>query len=281
VHQDCWAAGEDLRDDRAGRRGGPAEQRGAARAGGCDHLQRGLGRALDGQDHDGDLGVEQRPRRDRDGLLHLGGAGAEQHRGRDVLHRPSPRLTAGDLLVQPSVRDGHPGDGREPLHELLVLGGELLGPELLGEVDVAVHLVPHEDRCSQERPHGRVAGWEPVRRGVAGEVAQPQRDRFADEQAEDAVALRQVSDAVRRVGVDPLVHELDEGLLVDLRADDAERPVARAGEFARRCDDALQRRREVEVGSDREQGIEQPLSPPRARQVSHAISHVAGVRSLR
>ena len=48
---------------------------------------------------------------------------------------------------------------------------------LLGEVQVAEHLVAHPDRHTEERPHRRVVGREPVAVGMARQVGQPQRRR--------------------------------------------------------------------------------------------------------
>ena len=65
---------------------------------------------------------------------------------------------------------------------------------LVGEVEVAEHLVAHADRDAEEGPHRRVVGREPVAVGVLAQVREPERAGVDDEQAEDAVALGQAPD---------------------------------------------------------------------------------------
>ena len=95
----------------------------------------------------------------------------------------------GEALVEAGVLDG---DGRGPGErdgQTLVLLAELGRALLLGQVEVAEHLVPDPDGHAQERPHRWVVRREPVAVGVGVEVGEPQGLRIHDEQAEDTVAL--------------------------------------------------------------------------------------------
>jgi hypothetical protein len=70
-------------------------------------------------------------------------------------------LPEGQLLdagVQAGVLDGHTGGGGQANDGLLVDVGEHLGRGLVGEVEVAEHLVAQADRHTQERPHRWVVG---------------------------------------------------------------------------------------------------------------------------
>ena len=108
---------------------------------------------------------------------------------------PQPALLAARLLVQPGVVDRHAGRGGERDQQRLVLLVELGAVFLLGQVEVAVHLVADPDRHAQEGPHrrvpvreaGRLAGWPRY-------VGQAQRARVGDQLAEQAAALRPVVD---------------------------------------------------------------------------------------
>ena len=83
--------------------------------------------------------------------------------------------------------------------QLLVDVGERVRRLLVGEVEVPEHRAAHEDRDAEERPHRRMPRREAVAVGMLGEVGQPDGHRLGDEQAEDAVALGEGADLVRRV----------------------------------------------------------------------------------
>ena len=132
-------------------------------------------------------------------------------------------LAALPLVVEAGVLDRDARRDRERTDELLVDLGELVRALLLGQVEVAEHLVAHADRDAQERGHRRVVGREAEGVGVRGEVREPQRPGIADEQAEDAVALGLVPDPRALLVVDADGDELHEA--VAILADDAERAV--------------------------------------------------------
>ena len=95
-----------------------------------------------------------------------------------------------------SMRDA--GRRREADGELLVDVGEDLAARLVAQVEVAEHLAAHGDRHTEERRHRRMVRREPEAVGVLAEVGQPQRLRIDDQQPEDAVALREVTDVASR-----------------------------------------------------------------------------------
>ena len=79
----------------------------------------------------------------------------------------------------------------------LVLGREGLAV-VAGEVQVAEDLLAHPDRHPEEAAHRRMVGREADRALVAGEVVETHGVRLLDEQAEQALALGEVTDLRRR-----------------------------------------------------------------------------------
>ena len=69
---------------------------------------------------------------------------------------------------------------------LLVLGRELCGPLLFGQVQVSVRLPADQDRHAQERAHRGVAEREAVGTRMAINIGQPQRHPVSDEFPEHA-----------------------------------------------------------------------------------------------
>ena len=101
------------------------------------------------------------------------------------------------VLVQPGVLDRQSGRRGERHDELLVDVGEHVAVGLVGEVEVAEHLVAQQDRHAEERRHRRVVRREAVAVGVGGEVGEAQRLGLDDQQPEDAVTFGEVADACR------------------------------------------------------------------------------------
>jgi hypothetical protein len=149
-----------------------------------------------------------------------------------------------------------PAAGREGHHDVLVLDGERAAAPLLGEVEVAEHLVPDPDRDAEEGLHRGVVGRESVRRRVLAEDGQPQRLGPVDDETEDPVAGRQVADGGPLVGGEPVGHELAQPP-TGTAAEHAQRAELRVGERARGGDDALQRTLQRQVGVDADDGVEQ------------------------
>ena len=118
-----------------------------------------------------------------------------------------PLLTA---LVKTGVLDRHPR-GRGECHDhLFVLVGEFRSTSLLGEVEVAEDLVPDAERNAQEGMHRRVVLGESVGPGIGGDVAQPHRAWIPDQQAEDAVTVRDRPDGGALFFGNPMGDELGE-----------------------------------------------------------------------
>ena len=65
---------------------------------------------------------------------------------------------------------------------------------LVGEVEVAEHLTAHHDRHAEERAHRGMVGRKAEAVGMRAKVGQPDRSWFADQEAEDAVALGRLAD---------------------------------------------------------------------------------------
>ncbi len=149
--------------------------------------------------------------------------------------------------VGTGVVDDRPRRLRQRLDEHLVLLGEVARSLLLGEVQVAVDGAPDADGDTEEAGHRRVVGREAGGVGVVGEVVEPQRSRFADQQAEDAVPAGQVSDATPGRLVDALGDEVDQH---PVGPDDPQGAVRRAGERRGGLHDPAQHRVQVEVGAD-------------------------------
>jgi hypothetical protein len=91
-------------------------------------------------------------------------------------------------------------------------------------------------------------GGNPTERGSSPIVLQPEGCRVADEHAQDAAPVREISDRGVRCGVDPGREEPLERLagLVD----HAQGRVARRGELRGRLDDPLEQRVERQLGAE-------------------------------
>ena len=108
------------------------------------------------------VGAGQRQRLPGDQLQHLGGLGPRQQLAGDLGRGPQPAPLPAGFLIQAGVVDRHARGGRERDHQRLVLLVELSPALLLGEVEVAVDLLPDPDRHAEERPHGRMPRREAV-----------------------------------------------------------------------------------------------------------------------
>ena len=104
-----------------------------------------------------------------------------------------------ELGVQPGVLDRHAGGSGEADDELLVHIGEHLGGGLVGEIEVAEHVVPHAYRHAEERTHRRMVRREAVAVRMLREVREAQGLGVDDQEPEDAVAPWQRPD--RTVGL--------------------------------------------------------------------------------
>ena len=108
------------------------------------------------------VGAGQRQRLPGDQVQHLRGLHPRQQLAGDLRGGPQPAFLPAGFLIQAGVVDRHARGGRERDNQRLVLLVELPPALLLGEVEVAVNLVPDPDRHAEERPHRRVPRREAV-----------------------------------------------------------------------------------------------------------------------
>ena len=222
-----------------------------------------------------------------------GGGGRPRHRARSLGDQPQRPLHVGGRLqrvgqrggrleplpptfaeaVGASVVDDEARSAGQRPHEELVVLGELAAAGLLGQVEVAEHGAADPDRDPEEGGHRRVVRREPHRVRMRAEHGQPDRLRLLDEQAQDPLAAREVADQRPLLVVEAGGDELDQEVAA---ADHAQRGVLRAGELARRLDDAGEDAALVEVGGDRDDRVEQRLGG--ARQLGTRVrGHPASV----
>jgi hypothetical protein len=160
-----------------------------------------------------------------------------------------------EACLQARIVDGDAGRRRQHHGQPLVLRAEL-GPALfVSEIEAADRLSA-PDRDAEERHHVRMPGREPGRQRVLAHVAQPHRLRVAQQEPEDALALREPPHRVARELVD--ARRLQLGQLA-VFADDAESAVPRVYQPASRVDDPLQHRRQAQIRADAEHRVEQLL----------------------
>ena len=186
-----------------------------------------------------------------------GGIGAGEQLGADVAGGRDPRLPVPRLLVEPGVVDRDTGGGGERLDENLVVLAERLPARLLGQVEVAEHLVADADRDTRGRsasagggagsrrtPGGR--GCCPAGSGFGSSISTPSTPRPSG----------RCPIVARVVFVDAFVDELDELVTV---AAHAERAVPGVDELDGGVHDRAQRDVEVEAGGDDEHGVDEAV----------------------
>ncbi|GAB3197218.1 hypothetical protein GCM10027062_08460 [Nocardioides hungaricus] len=127
------------------------------------------------------------------------------HRGREQSRRHlrrggQPPHLPGGLLVETRVLDGDAGRGGQRHDDALVLVGEGTVAALLGQVEIAEHLVPDPHGDAEERAHRRMVRREAVRGGVRRDVGQAHGLGTVDEVAEQAEAPGQLADPLDLVG---------------------------------------------------------------------------------
>ena len=187
----------------------------------------------------------------------------------------SQLLTLGRLLVEAGVLDHDTGRRGQGDHDVLVLVGEVDATGLLGQVQVPEDLVADPHRHPEERAHRRVVLREAVRRGVGGDVVEPDRPRVVDEQPEQPVPGRQGPDLDHLV----LAHAVvDEGPQPALRTDvqHAEGGVLGVHQRAGDGHDPGQHPVEGEVGRHRHDRVQEQPQP--RLLVEHALDAVSTSR---
>ena len=169
----------------------------------------------------------------------------------EISSHPVPLFVDGDstrLLVQSGILDGDAGCQRERLDHGLVVLGELVGADLVGEVDIAVDRSPDPDRGTEERCHRRMTGRETDARRVVADHFDPGGMRVVHEHAEDTLTCwkRAPQQGCFLVGVEPRHDEL--GDLLAGVVEDAEGPVAGVRQGEGLLDDMAEQRVQVQVG---------------------------------
>jgi hypothetical protein len=125
---------------------------------------------------------------------------------------------------------------------------------VLGEVEVAEHLVPDPDGDTEEAAHRRVVRREPGAAGVVAQVRQAQWLRVVDQQTEEPLTVRQPADLLDGRLTHPGVHELGQRPVV---TDDAQRGVPGVHELPGRPDDVAEHHRQAQVAGHHGVGPEQ------------------------
>ena len=129
--------------------------------------------------------------------VHADGVDTLDHPVVEVTSDPVPIVEHGhheDAVVQAVVLDGKSRREGQRLGEGLVFIGKGRFALLVRQVEVAVDLVAHPHRDTEERRHGRVIGRKTITAGVFLEVGEPEGSWFRDEQTEDAAPDRPIAD---------------------------------------------------------------------------------------
>jgi hypothetical protein len=187
------------------------------------------------------------------------------------LHRGVQRGDGAAELLAPGLRsreaarvvDGDAGEVGQEGERPLVLLGELLAAGLVGEVEVAVRLVPGEQGNAEERVHLGMAEGEAVRAWMGADLVEPERDGVCDELAEHASTPRRSPDLLALAGLESQRDEPRQprSLLIE----HADRRVLRARELAGGDEHPLEDRLDVELAEDAARELEDSLDPSSAR----------------
>ena len=124
-------------------------------------------------------------------------------------------------VMEAGVLDRNAGGLRERSDQRLVVESELGPPDLLGQVEVPVHLVAQLDRRPEEGGHRRVVGREAEAVGMVADLRDAQRPWVGDEQPEDTATCRAGTDPGLLVGGEPDRDELRQGLFSSSRTPSA------------------------------------------------------------
>ena len=166
-----------------------------------------------------------------------------------------------DGLMQSGVLHRDPGMQSEQLDNPLVVLAELACPDLVGQVQVADRSILQSDRHAEEGCHRWVIGREPEARRMAGDVRDPQRSSFVDDQPEQTVALRQCAKRFTLFARDTAG---DEPLDATLVGADTKSRVARTDKRPHSVHDELEHGFHREDARDRSDGVAEGLDggPP-------------------
>ena len=223
------------------------------------------------------------------GALHQSNSGLQGEPGREQsLDHGVVQLTGDSFAVfehrqicdagmQTGVFDDDARRAGERGDHFLVDVGEDVATRFVIQVEVPEDVFANADGHAEERTHRRMVRRKPVAVGVLSQIGKADRLRIDDEQTQDAVALGQVADLAPCFRIEADGDELREpgaGLV-----EHTERAVLRVDEIGRHLDDALQRFREVELGTDREHRVEQPTQLTRSRQTIHQRHRRAHLRA--
>ena len=151
------------------------------------------------------------------------------------------------LVMKSGVVDGDAGVEREHLDEGLVVLAEFGGIELVREVQPTDDLAPRLDRHAQERVHLRMVWRKAIALRVARDVRDAIRAVLADDHAQEASAVRQLTDPSAMLVVDAAGDEpFDRAVGID----DPDRGVLGADQAAHAVGDQLEHAIHVEHPAD-------------------------------
>ena len=181
------------------------------------------------------------------------------HRVVQVASHPVPVLIDGrtsDPVMEAGVLDRDAGRQRQRADERLVVVGELRPADLVGQVEVAVHLVAHLDRHPEEGRHGRVVGREAEAVGMLADLVDAERLRSAMSSPRTPRPVGRWPMVVSSSSERPDRDEIGQGLL--LLVEHAQRPVACPGHGACLLDDMAQDLGQLQVRLDQQRRLEHP-----------------------
>src|SRR5664279_4678581 len=95
--------------------------------------------------------------------------------------------------MEPGILDGNPCGKGQCLGEHEVVARKLGPSNLVGQVEVAVDLLPDPDGNAEERSHRWMIEGEPRTIGVGVQIRYAERFRIGDDQAQDAETFRSIS----------------------------------------------------------------------------------------
>jgi two-component system response regulator DevR len=144
--------------------------------------------------------------------------------------------------------------------ERLIGFSELLGPQLLCDIEAAENLVSHSKRYPEERSHRGVGRREPGRVRVPGQISKAKGLRVANQLTKNPCPNGELTDGVDRLLIHPHVDELSAAVARGIEK--AERPVTGAGERTGRLGNAAKDRGKLELGVDGDHRFEQGLELP-------------------
>ena len=113
--------------------------------------------------------------------------------------------------MEAGILDGDTRRQGKGLGKGLIFFAELLGADLVSEIEIAVDRGADTDGNAEKRLHVRMAGWEAVAVGMVTKIRQAQWYRLGDHHAQHPPAGRAGTDRLFFGVAQPDSHELLEG----------------------------------------------------------------------